>query len=408
MVQLSGEPVKTWPPYLIPIARMPSLDLPNGDVMRPVLVRVVRGEGLKHAIKNIAPSNAEHMLDLGAVAFGYCPDLYADPDSILIFEPYVLNQGDPAWILRRGVFSSRMEDLHVYGTKTSYMVRTWNERDSLLWLLFDVLGASFGRPDPDEDPQSIFPDTSYAPGVVRFDERVQEKLIIPDVLTDDSWRNAFEGPSSKRLQRAQKRLTEEATKLRHMQDGLTYGKGSEAWDVYVYFYGEPPRSVELNTQITRVIELRKECLFAADNSLISWVRSEQGKPDISTPFPLMRTRLKTPFRSWSIIGSSQNDHMRWTIHRDSEKQGRERRIYLFDEAPHLSEPASGSTEHPLLALKQAGLYIPEHDVDAWLDENLVTGELLYEDEGYRLLGTQPLFLPEGEFKVWARGLERAP
>ncbi len=372
-----------WPPYAIPLARMPVLTTADGQSTRPHIVRIVQGQGLRQAIEQISyrSANAPHMLKLGAVAFGYCPDAFHPPSSILVFEPDLQPDGEKLWLVRKMAAPESMEDLHVRPSTSPHMMRMWAERNSWMWFLFDVLGIEAEIMSSD----------------------VQSLLIVPDLHQDSIWDTIQTSSFARALDEAQGRLTEGALELERMQDALTYGPRSEAWETYLHFYGEAPQPVQVDILSSQLKEWRKAGLLAADQILELWAQGTLGHHDFSTIHPVVKTRFKFPFKDWSVIGVGLDNELRWTVHRSGSRQS----VYLTPTL-HYHEPlpiaTSGSTKGPMQALAQAGLHLPNRDFDHWLDANLLEGQLLYDDEAYRLLGVEPPFYPEPEFRVWAQGL----
>lgn len=372
-----------WPPYAIPLARMPILATADGQATRPHIVRIVQGDGLRHAIEQISYkyANAPHMLKIGAVAFGYCPDAFSPPSSLVFFEPDLQPDGEKLWLFRKMAARESMEDLHIYPPNSPHMIRTWAERNSWLWFLFDVLGI---------EAESMA-------------DAVQALLIVPDFHKDTTWDTIATSSFARTVDEMRTRIAEGAVELERMQDALTYGRGSDAWETYLHFYGEAPEHAQIGILSSQLKEWRKEGLLAADRILELWAQGKLGHHDFSTLHPVVKTKFKFPFKDWSVVGVGLDNEMRWTVHRNGSRQS----VYLTP-TMHYHEPlpvaTSGSTEGPMQALAQAELHLPNRDFDAWLDRNLLEGQLLYDDEAYRLLDVEPPFYAEPEFRVWAKGL----
>lgn len=373
-----------WPLYAFPLAQLPPRPHRDGHVDHPVIVRLVQDPGLRGVIEKISRrhGNLPHFMRLGVVVFGYCPNPGEDPISMIILRSDTEPDGSIEWIVSSMAPSPGMEHLHVKPATLEHVADAWAERNSWLWFLFDVLG--------------VVPKT--------MNNAAQANLVTPQLLSDNQWDAMLQSPATIRLKQYQQLLSEEDLRLHQMEDALTYGEGSEAWETFVHLYGDPPTLEETHTLSSRLVELRKDGLRASANVLGQWALATSKREDFTTPYPFLQTTFNFPFNDWVVTGESLDDHFQWSVHRSGEAEVT-RLTPQMSVMPVFPYAASGSTEGPMQALAQAGLFLPDRAFDDWLDSSMVEGHLLYDDEAYRLLGSNPAFYDEADFKVWARSLE---
>lgn len=384
----------SWPPYTIPVARMPVLELADGQRRHPYIARMVLEPGwqrrtgfgtggINDVVRKIGSqfANAPYRMGQGAIAFGYCPDMYVDPVSMIFLEP-VVDAGDQIWLLNKFAGSDQFADLATHSIAAPFVQEMWVERNSWLWFIFDVLGI---------DTDSL-------------DDASQATLLIPDTISDEHWRAIDLSEMGLSLSNALHRLMRLGEEQHDLAGALTHGRGTDEWEYYVDQYGRPPMDAILNTILSQMVEMRKKALLSASMIDIEGAPIAHAKQPLARhPFPTMKLTCNFPWKDWAIIGVSKRDHVQWTVHRESQDQS-------FYFSPKLglhgwiSNPASGSARGPHHALRQAELLLPVSEFNDWLDRSVIRGDLLYNDEPYQLLGEQPLFDGEARFKAWATRL----